>query len=39
MKFEQFIKETLTEHDDDHFSANMNTPLREDAFEFQIQKK
>ena len=39
MKFEQFIKETLTEHDDDHFSANMNTPLREDAFEISDTEK
>ena len=39
MKFEQFIKETLTEHDDDHFSANMNTPLREDAFEISDAEK
>ena len=39
MKFNQFLKETLDHQDDDHFSGNMNTPLRENAFDISDNDK
>ena len=39
MKFNQFLKETLDHQDDDHFSENMNTPLRENAFDISDNDK
>jgi len=39
MRFNQFLKETLDHRDDDHFSANMNTPLRENAFDISDNEK
>jgi GTP cyclohydrolase I len=39
MKFNQFLKETLDHRDDDHLSANMNTPLRENAFDISDNEK
>jgi GTP cyclohydrolase I len=39
MRFNQFLKETLDHQDDDHLSANMNTPLRENAFDISDNEK
>lgn len=39
MRFNQFLKETLDHQDGDHFSANMNTPLRENAFDISDNEK
>ena len=39
MRFNQFLKETLDHRDYDHFSANMNTPLRENAFDISDNEK
>ena len=39
MRFNQFLKETLDHRDDDHLSANMNTPLRENAFDISDNEK
>ncbi len=40
MKIENLLNETLNDiNGDDHFSANMDTPLREDAFEISNQEK
>ena len=39
MRFNQFLKKTLDHRDDDHFSANMNTPLRENAFDISDNEK
>src|SRR6056300_920368 len=40
MKFDRLLKETLEDiHDEDHVSGNINTPLRDDAFELSNQEK
>jgi GTP cyclohydrolase I len=39
MKFDQLLKETFDHHDDDHFSANMDTPLRDNAFDISDKEK
>ena len=39
MKFDRLLKETLEDIHDDHLSGNINTPLREDAFELSDKEK
>ena len=39
MKFDRLLKETLEDIHDDHLSGNINTPLREDAFELSDDEK
>jgi len=40
MKFDRLLKETLEDiHNEDHVSGNINTPLRDDAFELSNQEK
>lgn len=40
MKFDRLLKETLEDiNDDDHLSGNIDTPLRDDAFEISNTEK
>ncbi len=39
MKFDRLLKETIEDIHDDHLSGNINTPLREDAFELSDKEK
>lgn len=39
MKFDRLLKETIEDIHDDHLSGNINTPLREDAFELSDEEK
>ena len=39
MKIEKIIRESIDKFDDDHLSASLTTPIRDDAFDMSDQEK